>query len=97
MGGFAFAEYLYGWVWVGVTVQITFMGGCTFLEYIYGWVWVVCDCLKHIYGWVCLYRTHLEVGVTVFRAFLWMGVTGYDWVWVGVLGCRQVCKMVRSF
>ena len=49
MGGCACVEYLYGWVWVGVTVQITswgvavtvngtFMGGCAFLKYLYVWV-----------------------------------------------------------
>ena len=40
MGRCACIEYLYGRVWVGVTVQVTFMGGCTFLEYIYGSVLV---------------------------------------------------------
>ena len=40
MGGCDFIEYLYGWVWMGVTVQTIFMGDCTFLEYIYGCVWV---------------------------------------------------------
>ena len=35
-----FLEHFHGWVWVGVTVENTFMGGCTFLDYIYGWVWV---------------------------------------------------------
>ena len=38
--GYVCLEYFHGWVWVGVTVENTFMGGCTFLEYIYGWVWV---------------------------------------------------------
>ena len=30
----AFLVYFHGWMWVGVTVENTFMGGCTFLEYI---------------------------------------------------------------
>ena len=57
MGGCVFIEYLIGWVWVGVTVQITFMGWCTFLEYIYGCTFLEdimdgCGCLEDIYGWV---------------------------------------------
>ena len=57
MGGCVFIEYLNGWVWVGVTVQITFMGWCTFLEYIYGCTFLEdimdgCGCLEDIYGWV---------------------------------------------
>ena len=31
-----FLEYFLGWVWVGVTVENTFVGGCTFLKDIYG-------------------------------------------------------------
>ena len=61
----AFLKYFHGWVWVGVTVENTFMGGCTFLEYIYGWVGVgVCDCLKHIYEWY-LSKRHLWMSMIV--------------------------------
>ena len=35
MGGCDFIKYLYGWVWMSVTVQTIFMGDCTFLEDIY--------------------------------------------------------------
>ena len=38
-----------------------------------------CYCLQHIYGLVLL-----------FIAFLWVGVGGYDWVWVIVTGCGWV-------
>ena len=38
MGRCTFLEYIYGWVWVFVTVKGTFLGGCTFFEFTYGWV-----------------------------------------------------------
>ena len=69
MGRCAFLEYFYGCGWVVVTVQSIFMCWCTFLEYIYGWVLVFATVQTKFVWWVWL-----------FRAFLWVGVTGCGWV-----------------
>ena len=99
-------------MWVGVTVQITFMGGCTFLEYIYGWVWLfrrhfwVDVTVYSTFMWGCAFLEHIYEWVWLFGAFLWIGVTECNWVWVGVTGCQWVwlgviecgwvCKMVKT-
>ena len=46
--GCTFLEYIYRWVWVGVTVENIY--GWVYLFRIHLWMGVgVCDCLKHIY------------------------------------------------
>ena len=90
-------------MWVGVTVENTFMGGWMYLFRKYLWVGVdFCDCLRHIYEWVYLSKRYKFI--RVFKRLLWVGVTVYStsmgecdclehfyrWVWVAESGCWWV-------
>ena len=74
-------EQIFGQAWVIVTVERTFMRGCAFSEKIYRSVWRF-----RTYGWVWLFRAFLRVGITCCN-WLWVIVTGFGacgWVWPGM-------------
>ena len=84
MGGCAFLQHNYEWVWlfsVLLWVGVTGSGWVWMVACVSGWVWLgkggcgcvwlgVCDCLKHIYGWVHFSGRHLWVDVSVQSAFM---------------------------
>ena len=90
-------------VCVCVTVQNTFMGA----ENIYEWMWVFAIVQRTF-----TFRIHFLVTVTVYSTFMtfmswydclehsygwvWADVGRCDWVRVVVIGCRWLCKMVKS-
>ena len=92
--------YIYGWIWVGMSLFWLGVGKCDLLGAGWGWMWMSvggCGLVWPFLGWVWIGIGACDlflagcgwvwVSVTFF-GWVWVSVTFFVWVWVGVGECE---------